>query len=77
MTFAELFLHLSEEDNRVGQWCVHKVTIVDQPGNRRGPEVDLTAPVTLCEEFNAKQQQWKQHKSGGAYQLFITTYNDK
>ena len=52
VTFAELFLHLSEEDDCVGERCVYKVTIADRPGNGGGTEVDLTAPVSLCEEFN-------------------------
>ena len=54
VTFAELFLHLSEEDDRVGERCVYKVTVADRPGNRGGTEVDLTAPVMLCDEFNVK-----------------------
>ena len=54
VTFAELFLHLSEEDDCVGERCVYKVTIADRPGNGGGTKVDLTAPVSLCEEFNAK-----------------------
>ena len=54
VTFAEFFLHLSEEDDRVGERCVYKVTIADRPGNGGGTEVDLTAPVMLCDEFNAK-----------------------
>ena len=37
VTFAELLLHLSEEDDRVG---VYKVTIADRPGNGGGTEVD-------------------------------------
>ena len=53
VTFAKLFLHLSEDD-RVGERCVYKVTIADRPGNGGGTEVDLTAPVSLCEEFDVK-----------------------
>ena len=52
--FAELFLHLSEEDDRVGERCVYKVAIADRPGNGGGTEVDLTALVMLCDEFNTK-----------------------
>ncbi len=52
LTFAGLLLHLSEEDDRVGQGCALKVTITDHSSNG-GTEVDLTAPATLCEEFNA------------------------
>ena len=40
VTFAELFLHLSEEDNHVGKRCVCKVTIADRLGNGGGTEVD-------------------------------------
>ena len=38
----------------MGERCVYKVTIADRPGNGGGTEVDLTAPVMLCDEFNAK-----------------------
>ena len=33
---------------------IYKVTIADRSGNGGGTEVDLSAPVSLCEEFNAK-----------------------
>ncbi len=38
----------------MGQRRALKVTIADRSSNGGGTEVDLTAPVTLCEEFNAK-----------------------
>ena len=48
VTFAELFLHLSEEGDRVDELCVYKVMIADRPGNGGGTDVDLTAPVIVC-----------------------------
>ena len=49
---VELFLHLSEEDERVGERRVVKVTIADRGSSSGGgTEVDLTAPVALCVEF--------------------------
>ena len=42
VTFAELFLNMSEEDDRVGERCVYKVTIADRPGNVRSrSQIDL------------------------------------
>ena len=53
--FVGLFLYLNEEDEHVGQRCVAKVTIADRGSSSGGgAEVDLTTPVTLCEEFSAK-----------------------
>ena len=55
ITFAELSLHLSEDDERVGERHVAKVTSADRGSSSGGgAEVDLTAPITLCEEFSAK-----------------------
>ena len=45
ITFADLFVRVSEQN--------HQFVISDQPGNG-GTEVELTAPVTLCEVFGAK-----------------------
>jgi len=52
--FGELFLKLREEVERVGQGRVCKVTNGERAGNAGGTEVDLMAPVTLCEEFKCK-----------------------
>ena len=55
VTFAELFLHLSEDDKCVGEQSVAKVTSADRGSSSGGgAEVDLTAPVALYEEFSAK-----------------------
>ena len=46
----EVFLHLSEEHERVA-----KVMIVDcESSSSRGAKMDLTAPIALCVEFSAK-----------------------
>ena len=56
ITFAELFLHLSEDDERVGERHVAKVTSADRGSSSGGgAEVDLTSPVALCEEFSVNQ----------------------
>ena len=58
ITFAELFLleimfaDLSEDDECVGERRVAKVTSADRRSSSGGGvEVDLTAPIALCEEF--------------------------
>ena len=39
----------------MGERCVYiKVTITDRPSNGGGTDMDLTARVMLCDEFNAK-----------------------
>ena len=54
ITFAELFRHLSEDDEHVDDEHVDdrrvaKVTIVDRGSSKGGgAEVDLTAPPSLC-----------------------------
>ena len=55
-TFAELFLYLSEDDERVDELRVAKVTIADRGSSSGGgADVDLTVPpVALCEEFSAE-----------------------
>ena len=56
-TFAELSLHLSEDDERLGERHVAKVTSADcGSSSGGGAEVDLTAPIALCEEFSAKSR---------------------
>ena len=55
ITFAELYLHLSEDNERVGERHVTKVTSADRRSSSGGgTDVYLTAPVALCEEFIAK-----------------------
>ena len=53
MTFAELFLHLSEDDKCVGESHVAEVTSTDRgSGSSGGAEVDLTASIALCKKFS-------------------------
>ena len=55
ITLAKLFLCLSGDDECVGEWRVVKVMVADRRSSSGGVTgVDLTAPVTLCEEFSAK-----------------------
>ena len=47
--FAELFLYLSEDDERVDEGRVAKVTIADRGSSSGGgADMDLTAPPSLC-----------------------------
>ena len=57
IAFAQLFLHISENDERVGERCVAKVTRARGSSSGGGAEVDMTAPVALCEEFSASRDE--------------------
>ena len=48
ITFEELFLYLSEDDQRVDEQCMAKVMIEDlESSSGGGTDVDLTAPPSL------------------------------
>ena len=49
ITFAELFLYLSEDNDRVDEQRVAKVTIADHGSSSSGgADVILTVPLLLC-----------------------------
>ena len=68
ISFAGLFLRVSEQDSRVSeQHVLERVIISDKPGNS-GMEVEPGSPISLCEEFNAKYVTFYVSKGGATVQ---------